>query len=120
MEGVLRELDLSLQQYNVLAILADAGEMGVPTLTVADRLLEKAPGVTRLMDRLEARSLVARTRGEDRRQIICRITDPGQDLVTRARPLIEAVEADALGKLSQHEAAALAHFLQRIARTGSV
>ncbi|HEX6643609.1 MAG TPA: MarR family transcriptional regulator [Gemmatimonadales bacterium] len=116
MEEAIRELGVSLQQYNVLRILIDAGEVGLPTLAVADRLLERAPGVTRLMDRLEAQGLVARSRGEDRRQVVCRATDSGRALAGKARPLLEAAEAAALRTLSPHETSALLHFLNRIGR----
>jgi hypothetical protein len=42
---------LTLQQYNVLRILRGAGPAGLPTLDVADRMIEHAPGITRMMDR---------------------------------------------------------------------
>ena len=62
--------DITLQQYNVLRILRGAGDKGLPTLEIADRMIEHAPGVTRLLDRLEAKGLVRRERcREDRRQI---------------------------------------------------
>src|ERR1700750_2732984 len=60
------------QQYNVLRILRGAGAEGIPTLTIGERMIEQTPGVTRLLDRLEAKGLVARCRGEDdRRQVLC-------------------------------------------------
>ncbi|MGH2690413.1 MAG: MarR family winged helix-turn-helix transcriptional regulator, partial [Actinomycetota bacterium] len=45
---------LTLQQYNVLRILRGARPDGLCTLTIADRMIEQAPGITRLIDRLEA------------------------------------------------------------------
>ncbi|HZJ72423.1 MAG TPA: MarR family transcriptional regulator, partial [Planctomycetota bacterium] len=53
---------LTLQQYNVLRILRGAGPEGLPTLEIAGRMIEQAPGVTRLLDRLEAKNLVQRAR----------------------------------------------------------
>ena len=44
---------ISLQQYNVLRILRGAGKEGTPTLDIADRMIEKTPGITRLLDKLE-------------------------------------------------------------------
>ena len=38
--------DISLQQYNVLRILRGAGKQGTPTLDIADRMIEKTPGIT--------------------------------------------------------------------------
>jgi len=73
---------ITLQQYNVLRILRGAGGDGLPTLEIASRMVERAPGVTRLLDRLEAKTFVRRHRGpRDRRQILCWITPPGLALL---------------------------------------
>src|SRR6478752_1983616 len=50
--------DITLQQYNVLRILRGAGVDGLPTLEIASRMVEHAPGVTRLLDRLQGKGLV--------------------------------------------------------------
>jgi DNA-binding MarR family transcriptional regulator len=72
---------LTIQQFNVLRILrgADAeGREGMPTLDIADRMIEQTPGVTRLLDRLEAKGLVRRQRcPKDRRQHLCWIMPKG-------------------------------------------
>ncbi len=66
---------ITLQQYNVLRILRGAGASGLPTLDIATRMIERSPGITRLIDRLEARRLVRRARcSEDRRQVLCYAT----------------------------------------------
>src|SRR3954464_3107042 len=76
--------DITLQQYNVLRILRGAGDEGLPTLEIAERMIEHAPGVTRLLDRLQAKALVRRHRwADDRRQIRCWITPPGLALLDR-------------------------------------
>jgi DNA-binding MarR family transcriptional regulator len=73
---------ITLQQYNVLRILRGAGEEGLPTLEIAGRMVEHAPGVTRLLDRLQAKGLVRRQRSaSDRRQIRCWIAPPGLSLL---------------------------------------
>lgn len=83
---------ISLQQYNVLRILRGVGAEGIPTLDIADRMIERTPGITRLLDRLEAKQLVRRRRcPEDRRQVLCWITDPGLKLLAELdQPLSEA------------------------------
>jgi DNA-binding MarR family transcriptional regulator len=69
---------ITLQQFNVLRILRGAGEDGLPTLEVGERMIERTPGVTRLLDRLEAKELVRRQRcPNDRRQHLCWITAKG-------------------------------------------
>jgi MarR family transcriptional regulator, organic hydroperoxide resistance regulator len=67
---------ITLQQYNVLPILRGAGDEGLPTLEIAARMIEQSPGITRLLDRLEARGLARRVRcPEDRRQVLCHATE---------------------------------------------
>jgi DNA-binding MarR family transcriptional regulator len=68
--------ELTAQQYNVLRLLKAARPESVPTLALADRLVSRAPDITRMIDRLEERGLVARERqAEDRRVVRLRITD---------------------------------------------
>ncbi len=70
------------QQYNVLRILRGAGEPGLPTLEIAERMIEASPGITRLLDRLEAKRLVRRERcPDDRRQVLCFISPAGLALL---------------------------------------
>ncbi len=65
-------------QYNVLRILRGAHPKGHPRCEIAARLIEKAPDVTRLVDRLETQGLVERDRSEeDRRLSLTRITKKG-------------------------------------------
>ena len=51
--AVLEPKGITQQQYNVLRILRGAGDGGLPTLTIAERMVERTPGITRLLDRLE-------------------------------------------------------------------
>ena len=65
-----------------LRILQGTGMEGLPTLDIAERMIEQAPGITRLLDRLERKKLVRRERPPDnRRQDLCYITKPGLDLL---------------------------------------
>ena len=73
---------ITLQQYNVLRILRGAHPEAVPTLEIATRMIEQAPGITRLLDRLEAKKLIQRVRCEkDRRRVLCTISAPGLALL---------------------------------------
>lgn len=70
------------QQYNVLRILRGSHPNRLPTLEIATRMVEQAPGITRLLDRLEAKELVERKRcDEDRRRVYCAITKRGLTLL---------------------------------------
>src|SRR3982751_3958794 len=69
---------ITVQQYNVLRILRGAGEAGLPTLAIRDRMIEEAAGITRLLDKLESAGYVVRERSTpDRRQVLCQITLTG-------------------------------------------
>lgn len=116
--AVLDPRDITLQQYNVLRILRGAGERGLPTLEIAVRMIEQTPGITRLVDRLEAKQLVARERcATDRRQVFCRITTEGLALLERLDEPVGGADHAALASLSDHELAQLLELLEKT-RTG--
>lgn len=115
---VLEPYDVTPQQYNVLRILRGAGEEGLPTLEIGDRMVEQAPGITRLLDRLEAKGLVTRKRcPEDRRQVLCWLTPAGRDLVERLDGPVDQADATALDMLSDEEKRELIRLLDQV-RTG--
>ena len=112
---VLEPYDVTAQQYNVLRILRGAGTDGLPTLTIGERMLEDSPGVTRLIDRLAAKGLVDRARStEDRRQVLCRITSAGLDLLARIDEPMNGKDDDALKMLTVDEQKQLIRLLDRI------
>ncbi len=93
--AVVEPCGLTVQQYNVLRILRGAAPEALPTLEIAARMVESDPGITRLLDRLEAKRLVTRQRCSlDRRRVLCRITDAGQELLARLDgPVLRADES---------------------------
>ena len=107
--------DTTIQQYNVLRILRGAGERGLPTLEIAERMVEHAPGITRMIDRLIAKELVVRERcAEDRRIVYCAITDLGRGLVHRLdEPMMRACHL-ALDPLNEREQRALIGMLDEL------
>ena len=95
---------LTRSQYNVLRILRGVHPGGHPRCEVAQRMVERAPDVTRLVDRLQARGLVRRTRsGDDQRQAIARITPKGLRLLETMQPELEEQTAIRLRKLSDKD-----------------
>lgn len=81
-ETVCAPCEITGQQYNVLRILRGAEPEGLPTLTIAERMIERAPGITRMIDRLEAKGLVNReVPPNDRRFVYCRISEKGLALL---------------------------------------
>lgn len=88
---VLKPSELSPTQYNVLRILRAAGEQGLACGRISQRMLTREPDMTRLLDRLEARKLIARTRDRaDRRVVRGRITPQGTRLLhSLDRPILD-------------------------------
>ena len=99
---VLTPHGITLAQYNVLRVLRGAGPEGLPTLEVAERLIEHAPGITRLMDRLEGHGWVRRERcAEDRRQVLCYLTAEGQKLLGGLDGPMDRADEEALSRLTE-------------------
>ena len=114
MSVVLDSHEVTVQQYNVLRILRGAGPEGLPTLEIAERMIEQTPGITRLIDRLLEKRLVARRReSEDRRCVYCSISKAGLTLLASLDgPVMEAGDA-ALASLSSKEVEQLVELLDR-------
>ena len=92
------------QQFNVLRILRGAGESGMPTLEIARRMIERTPGITRLLDRLEAKKLVRRERcPTDRRQVLCWIDPPGLALLEALEEPVQRADRTAMRGLAERD-----------------
>lgn len=112
---VLEPRGVTLQQYNVLRILRGAGAQGLPTLEIGARMIERAPGITRLLDRLETKGLARRERSRvDRRQVFCTITPAGLELLATLDRPVQAVDSDVAAKLSAAEQRQLIHLLDAL------
>ncbi len=111
---VVERYGVTVQQFNVLRILRGAGGP-LPTLEIGERMVEQAPGVTRLLDRIEAKGWVARERcTEDRRQVLVSITPAGLELLARMDETVNGADADALGMLDDADTERLIELLDRI------
>lgn len=86
-------------QYNALRILRGAGQTGLPRHEIAARLVENAPDVTRIIDRLCKAGYVRRARSDsDRRESLAWITPTGLRLLVRIDPVV-AREENRVGAL---------------------
>ena len=95
---------ITIQQYNVLRILRGAGDAGLPTLAIRDRMVEEAAGITRLLDKLEIAGHVVRERSTpDRRQVLCHITPKGESLITELDAPMDAANQRAGSHLDEEE-----------------
>lgn len=109
---VVESSGITVQQYNVLRILRGAGETGLPTLAIRDRMIEEAAGITRLLDKLESAGHVVRERSTpDRRQVLCQITPAGLSLLAALDAPVDAMTEAAFATLEDSETATLVELL---------
>mgnify|MGYP002624022577 CR=1 FL=1 len=113
--AVLKPFGISPTQYNVLRILRGAGEAGLPCGEIANRMVTRDPDITRLLDRLEIRSLVARTREKrDRRVITARITPQGLALLEELEQPVADLTVRQFANLGRNEVQELIELLDRL------
>lgn len=112
---VVSRAGITTQQYNVLRILRGAGQEGLPTLVIRDRMIHEAPGITRLLDKLEASNLARRERtSPDRRQVFCYITDKGLAVLNELEEEMRQADDVAAGDLTEDEMRTLVKLLERV------
>ncbi|NRB59023.1 MAG: MarR family transcriptional regulator [Winogradskyella sp.] len=102
---------ISPQQYNILRILRGAGEP-LKVQTIKDRMLERAPNATRLMDKLCAKNLIVRFPSEhDRRVVQISITEEGLQLL---ESIPKDLNRELLKNLTESEAEELSNLLDKM------
>ena len=119
MEEAVKPAGLSNAQYNVLRILRGVGSSGLACREIGQRMISHDPDVTRLLDRLEARGLITRSREKgDRRVVTTRITNEGRSVLQLLeRPVQEALRRQ-LGHFGKKRLRRLTELLE-LARTHS-
>jgi DNA-binding MarR family transcriptional regulator len=107
------EHDLTPQQYNALRLLRAAHPAKIHTLDLASRLVSRAPDITRLLDKLEARGLIERDRPPDNRRVVrVGITKAGLALLKALHDPLQACHQRQLGHLAKKDLEHLAHLLR--------
>jgi DNA-binding MarR family transcriptional regulator len=111
--AALKPYGLSHSQYNVLRILRGAGADGLACREIGDRMITRDPDITRLLDRLEVRELVTRTRDQrDRRVVMARITPEGLRLLAELDGPMAEVDRRPLEHLGESQLRALIALLE--------
>lgn len=119
-ERALKPHGITGTQYNVLRILKEAEPDGLCRNEVRERLLNRMPDATRLLDRMELAGLVTRSReGGDRRLVTTRITGKGRDLVNDLDPVVAEEHERQLGHLSDDELKTMIRLLTKARNPGS-
>ena len=112
---VLKPHGLSATQYNVLRILRGAAGDGVCCKAIGDRLVTRDPDVTRLIDRLEKRGLLVRTRArEDRRYVTIQLTRAGLEMVNSLDDPIRKMNRHSMRNLDAGELHTLIGLLEQV------
>jgi DNA-binding MarR family transcriptional regulator len=116
-EAICQTEGITHQQYNVLRILRGA-KAPLPTMEIADRLVEQAPGITRHVNNLETRGLIKREQwAGDRRQVLCQITSAGLRLLERLDPAMDALDDHFANRLSPEQLDAFVESLDLLRAT---
>ena len=114
-DRTLIDVGITHAQYNVLRILRGAGPEGLPRCEIACRMIDRAPDVTRLIDRLERRRLVERGRDHaDGRRSVTRITRAGVVLLQRATTALEPISTVVGKRLRVSEAEELSRLCEAL------
>lgn len=108
---ILKPYNISEQQYNILRILRGAGKE-ITVNTIKERMIQKSPNSTRLMDKLCDKNLINRVRCEsDRRVVYIEISKEGLELLEKIN--LKELD-DYTSSLSEKEAKTLNKLLDKI------
>src|SRR5258708_10425508 len=114
-EAKLKEFGLTGTQYNALRILRGAGAEGLPCSEIGERMITRDPDITRLLDRLQTRGLVDRSRGkQDRRVIYGKITPAGLKLLREMYVPLQKHDQEMLKHVSQQKLRQLIDLLEQV------
>ncbi len=114
-EAKLKEFGLTGTQYNALRILRGAGPDGIPCSDIAERMITRDPDITRLLDRLQKRGLVERSRGkQDRRVIYGKISPAGFNLLREMDSPLRKYNREILRHVSQANLKLLIDLLEQV------
>jgi DNA-binding MarR family transcriptional regulator len=106
---------LTTHQYNVLRILRGSHPTRLACSDIAERMIERDPDITRLIDRLEKRGLVKRSRSrQDRRVVEVGMTDKGLVLVRGLDTHVQRLPKALLGRLGAERVRQLATLLEAV------
>ena len=107
------DFGLSMPQFNVLRILRGANTH-LSVQVIKERMIEKSPNTTRLMDKLIEKGLIQRTRcSEDKRIVFVEITERGLDVLAQIDGKLFQEDLMATG-LSNEEADQLSDLLDKL------
>jgi DNA-binding MarR family transcriptional regulator len=113
-EKLFLSFGLTAQQYNVLRILSAASE-SIPTLSIASKLVSRAPDITRMLDKLETSGWIERIRSaDDRRSVLVQITATGRKKLEEMEEPLANMHVEQLGHVASKDLRSLCDLLAKI------
>lgn len=110
--ALFRQEGLSFSQYNVLRILRGSPD-GLPCGQILERMVSRDSDMTRLLDALDKRGLVSRSRSnEDRRVVVARISKRGLALLDRLDSKVAELNRRQLEHMKQSDLRKLSKLLE--------
>jgi DNA-binding MarR family transcriptional regulator len=114
-DALFAEFDLSAQQYNSLRLLEALHPATMPTSALGNKLISRAPDMTRLLDRLEEKGFVHRERRSDNRRVVeVGITAEGLQLLRRMAAAVRECHHRQLGHMSENDLKSLLTLLHAV------
>jgi DNA-binding MarR family transcriptional regulator len=115
LDSICNGYQITIAQFNVLRILKGAHPEGYPRGEIIRRMVEPAPDVTRLIDRLIKEDFVKRYNSkEDRRLSLARITKKGIALLTKINPEVDSFLLNYSSTLTKSEKEILSNLLEKL------
>jgi len=109
--SALKPTNLSLQQFNVLSILYGQPNYTATVTLITDRLIDRMPNTSRLLNKLMDKGLIEKERNSsDQRVVYIKLTQEGIELKKKARAIIDSI----LVSLSDEEADLLNDMLEKV------
>ncbi len=111
--SLMDQYGLSMAQFNILRILRGA-KSAINVQTVKERMIEKSPNTTRLMDKLIEKELIERTRcTKDRRVVYVEISKDGLAILKAIDDNSDILNMIQVG-LSDEESTILSELLDKV------
>jgi DNA-binding MarR family transcriptional regulator len=114
-QSLCESFGITTAQYNVLRILKGVYPNGHARCAIAERMIERAPDVTRLLDRLVSQALARRFPStDDARKSVATITQKGLNLLEKMKPAIDALDNQLTERLTNEELVTLSRICEKI------
>lgn len=114
-DEICADFGITNQQYNILRILRGVHPEGYRCAEIRERMLDRAPDITRRLDALEAMGLVKRRRSsEDRRAVVSQITQQGLDILAAIDPEMDQADVRIAERLSLKDCRELSMLCEKL------